>query len=93
MKKAGILMLTLVLVAAMFSGCRRRNDGTTNTTMIPSTPGTTQTTTRATMPSTTMTRPETTGVIPDATDLLPDSTDGTGVTGSDMGRGRMGPRY
>lgn len=92
MKKAGILMLTLVLVAAMFSGCRRRTDESTNTTMAPTTT-TTQTTTRATMPSTTMTRPATTGVIPDATDLLPDGTSGTGATGSDMGRGRMGPRY
>ena len=90
MRKAGIIMLTLVLVVAMFSGCRRRTDGTTNTTMAPTT---TQTTNKATMPTTTMTRPATTGVIPDATDLLPDSTDGTGTTGSDMGRGRMGPRY
>lgn len=90
MKKAGILMLTLVLVTAMFSGCRRRNDGTTNTTVKPTTTVTTQTTTKATLPSTTMTRPSATGVIPDATDLLPDAT---GTTGSDMGRGRMGPRY
>lgn len=88
MKKAGIVILTLILVAAMFSGCRRRPQETTNTTMTPTTTATTQTTTRATMPQTTVTHPSTTDSIPDTTELLPDGTAGT-----DMGRGRMGPRY
>lgn len=86
MKKAGILIMTMLLVAAMFTGCRRRNPDTTNTTVKPTT-GTTATT-KAPKPSTTAPAPSATGVIPDATDLMPDTTKGT-----DMGRGRMGPRY
>ena len=82
MKKAGILILTVLLVAAMCSGCRRTPD-TTNTTMTPGT----STTTKATSPSTTKT-PKATGVIPDATDLMPDATNGTILP-----RGQRGPRY
>lgn len=84
MKKAGILILTLLLVAAMFSGCRRSPD-TTNTTVAPTT---TSTTTKATRPSTTAGTKPSSGVIPDATDMMPQPTDGTGVT-----RGHRGPRY
>ena len=83
MKKAGILILTLLLVVAMFSGCRRRSPDTTNTTMTPGT----SSTTKATTPSTTK-APKATGVIPDATDLLPDTTEG-----SMMPRGHGGPNY
>ena len=79
MKKAGILILTVLLVAAMCSGCRRTPD----TTMTPGT----SSTTKATTPSTTKT-PKATGVIPDATDLMPDATNGTILP-----RGQRGPRY
>lgn len=85
MKRAGILIFTLLLVAAMFTGCRRRSPETTNSTAAPTT---THSTTRATVPSSTTTVPKTTGVIPDATDLMPDATNGT-----DMSRGHRGPRY
>lgn len=88
MKKAGILMLALLLVAAMFTGCRRREPNTTNSTHSTVTPTSTHSTSRATVPSTSgHTRPST-GIIPDATDLMPDTTDGT-----DMTRAHRGPRY
>ncbi len=82
MKKAGILIFTLLLVTAMFSGCRRSPD-TTNTTAAP----TTSTTTKATRPTTGTTKPSS-GVIPDATDMMPQPTNGT-----DAGRRHRGPRY
>ena len=84
MKKTAIVVLALVLVIAMFSGCRRRNDQTTGTTAEP----TTTNTTRATLPQTTGSLPGSTGVIPGATDIMPDMTDGT-----DMTRSHRGPRY
>lgn len=84
MKKTGIAVLVLVLVIAMFSGCRRRNDGTTGTTAAP----TTTNTTRATTPHTSGTMPSSSGILPEATDLLPDMTNGT-----DMTRSHRGPRY
>lgn len=88
MSKAGILILTLLLVAAMFTGCRRRSPDTTNSTGTTTATTSTQSTTRATVPSTAGNTKPSTGVIPDATDLMPQPTDGT-----DMTRGHRGPRY
>ena len=85
MSKAGILILTLLLVVAMFSGCRNRMPDTTNTT---GTTGSTQTTTKATTPSTIPSTKPSTGVTPDTTGVMPLPTDGTTMT-----RGHRGPRY
>lgn len=87
MKKAGIFTLTVILIIAMFSGCRRQTPDTTVTT----TTKTTQTTTKATTPSSSTKAPSTTGVIPDATDLMPSGTDAT--SGTEMPRRHAGPRY
>ena len=84
MQKTGIFVLMIVLVAAMFCGCRRQPD-TTNATTVPAT---THSTGKATVPSTAGNTKPSTGVIPDGTTMLPQPTDGT-----DMGRGRMIPRY
>lgn len=84
MRKAGILILTLVLVSAMFCGCRRQPD-TTNTTTAP---GTTQSTGKVTTPGTTGSTKPSTGMIPDGTTVMPQPTDGSQAT-----RGHRGPRY
>ena len=88
MSKAGILILTLLLVAAMFTGCRRGESNTTNSTT--STSGTTGThaTTKPTVPSTAATSQPSTGVIPDATDLMPQPSSST-----KMPRGQGTPRF
>lgn len=83
MKKAGILILTLILIAAMFSGCRRQTPDTTMTTGNTTTPATTSSAAPTTMPHTTT-------VIPNITEATP-GNDATG--GTDMGRGRTAPRY
>lgn len=88
MKKAGIFTLSMILILAMFTGCRRQTPDTTVTTTG------NQTTTKATTPSTgkaPTTTPSSTGVIPNPTDMLPSGTDAT--SGSEMTRGHRGPRY
>ncbi len=91
MRKAGILMFTVLLVAAMFTGCRNTGTDTTTSTATkattPSTSSGTQATIRPTVPSTTTGTKPSSGVIPDATDVVPTPS------GTDIGRGRMGPRY
>lgn len=90
MKKAGIFTLTVILLVAMFTGCRRQTPDTTVTT----TSKTTQTTTKATVPPTTTTAaPSSTGVIPQPTELLPSGTDTTAASGTTMPRRHGGPRY
>ena len=84
MKKAGILIFTLLLVTAMFSGCRRNPD-TTNTTAAPTT---TSTTSKATRPSTPGNTKPSSGVIPDPSNMMPQPTEGSNAT-----RGHRGPRY
>ena len=67
MKKAGILIITLILVAAMFTGCRR---GTTDTTGS-SAPATTSSTAKPTTPKTTGTTKPSSGVIPGPSGMMP----------------------
>ena len=67
MKKAGILIIALILVAAMFSGCRRGATDTTGTTAP-----TTATTAKPTTPKTTGTTKPSKGVIPGPGDWMPD---------------------
>ena len=67
MKRAGILIIALILVAAMFSGCRRGTTDTTGTT----TP-TTATTAKPTTPKTTGTTKPSKGLIPSPDDMMPE---------------------
>jgi hypothetical protein len=67
MKKAGILIVALILVAAMFSGCRRGTTDTTGTTAP-----TTTTTAKPTTPKTTGTTKPSSGVIPNPGDMIPE---------------------
>jgi len=92
MKKFTLLALTFVLIAALFTGCRRNPEttGSTATSSTSTAPATKPTTKPTTKPAET-TRPDGTGVLPDATDLMPDMTDGT--TGTGTPRGHRGPRY
>lgn len=83
MKKTGILILTLILIAAMFSGCRRQTTETTGTPATTIRPTTTQTTILPTVPSTTT-------VLPSGTQATSPSD---ATTATDMGRGRPSPRY
>lgn len=86
MKKFSVIALTIVLVAALFAGCRR-NTETTGSTPAPGTTTTAPTTKPVTKPAET-TRPDGTGVLPDATDLMP-----SGTSAPDMSRSHRGPRY
>lgn len=86
MKKFSVIALTIVLVAALFAGCRR-NTETTGSTPAPGTTTTAPTTKPATKPAET-TRPDGTGILPDATDLMP-----SGTSAPDMSRSHRGPRY
>lgn len=86
MKKAGIFTLSVILIVAMFAGCRRQTPDTTVTTTTK-----TQTTTKTTAPTTKTTAPTTTGSMPEPTDLLPSGTDTTSDT--QMPRQHRGPRY
>ncbi len=90
MKKAGIFTLTLILIMAMFSGCRGQSTDTTMTTGSGTTNSTakaTQTTTRATLPAPVITQPSSSESKP----MAPSGTDSTG--GTEMPRMYPGPRY
>lgn len=88
MKKAGIFTLTVILIMAMFSGCRGQSTDTTMTTgTTNSTAKPTQTTTRATLPAPVITQPSSTNSKP----LAPSGTDATG--GPELPRMYPGPRY
>ena len=96
MKLFQITAIMLVLVAALMTGCRNRND-----TTVPSTrPSTTATTApRQTTPSTaptTMPMPMPSVTVPQGTDTSP-ATNGTdGVldpSNGNMGKGTVAPRY
>lgn len=90
MKKAGIFTLTLILIMAMFSGCRGQSTDTTMTTDTGTTNSTTkatQSTTRATLPAPVITQPSSSVSKP----TLPNGTDATGNT--EMPRMYPGPRY
>ena len=90
MKKFSVIALTIVLVAALFAGCRR-NTETTGSTPAPGTTTTAPTAAPTTKPATKpaeTTRPDGTGVLPDATDLMP-----SGTSAPDMSRSHRGPRY
>ena len=86
MKKAGILALTLILIAAMFSGCRRQHPSTTSSSSTKTTTSTNSTTGTTGKPQSTtrVTTPPSSGILPDMTD---------GTSGTDMSRGRTVPRY
>lgn len=86
MKKTGILIIALLLIA-MLTGCRRNPD-TTNSTNGSAAPSSTQTTARATTPSTAGNTKPSTGVIPGPSDVMPQPSDGTS-----MPSGNRGPRY
>lgn len=81
MKKAGIFFITLILVAAMATGCRR---GTTNTTGT-STPATSSTA-KVTTPKTTGTTKPSAGIIPSPSDVVPHPSGSTAT-----GRGHRSP--
>ena len=96
MKKAGIFTLTVILIMAMFSGCRGQSSDTTMTTgatnstssgTTNSTAKATQTTTRATLPAPVITQPSSSESKP----MAPSGTDSTG--GTEMPRMYPGPRY
>lgn len=92
MKKAGIFTLTLILIMAMFSGCRGQNSDTTMTTGTTNTTNTTratQTTTKATLPAPVVTSPSSTGAT--SMPLQPGGTDAS--SSSQMPRRQPGPRY
>ena len=90
MKKAGIFTLTVILIMAMFSGCRGQSSDTTMTTgATNSTTKTTQATTKATLPAPVITSPSTTGAT--SMPLQPGGTDGG--EGSQMPRRHAGPHY
>lgn len=74
MKKAGIFIFTLILVAAMFTGCRR---GTTDTTGTGTAAPTTTTTAKPTTPKTTGTTKPSSGVVPSPSDMMPDPSGST----------------
>lgn len=92
MKKFTVLAIAVLLVATLFTGCRRNPDttGSTATTTNPTvtTAPVTKPTEKPTTKPAETTRPDGTGVLPDATDLVPDMT-----TGTSAARGSMGPRY
>lgn len=86
MKKASLIALTIFMVAALFTGCRRAQPDTTAPSTAP------KTTTAAPAP-TTVARPKPSMTLPSPTDLMPSGTGHTGpADGGQMGRGRMGPR-
>lgn len=89
MKKAGIFTLTLILIMAMFSGCRSQGTDTTMTTGsgTNTTTKATQATTKATLPQPVITQPSSTVSKP----TMPSSTDATG--NRQMPRQYAGPRY
>lgn len=84
MKKTGILFITLMLLAAMLTGCRSNPD-TTNTTSTPAATSGTQSTTKATTPSTADNTKPSTGVIPSPSDMMPQPSDGTSLPGTNRG--------
>lgn len=93
MKKAGIFTLTLILIMAMFSGCRGQSTDTTTSTdtgtgTTASTAKPTQATTRATLPPPVITEPSTSTA---SKPMAPSGTDATG--GTEMPRMYPGPRY
>lgn len=83
MKTAGMIALSILMVATLFAGCRKQYPDTTNTTV----PGTTHSTTQAPRPSVA----PTTKPVPPTTQRLPSDTGAT--SGTDMSRGRTMPRY
>lgn len=92
MKKTTMIVLTMALIAALFTGCRRPQPATTGSTAGSTPAATTVAPTTTAAPSTTTTvRPEPSMTLPDATDILPSGTSGA-TEGNDMTRGRMGPR-
>lgn len=89
MKKAGIFTLTLILIMAMFSGCRGQSTDTTMTTVTTtSTTKSTQATTKATLPPPVITEPSTSTA---SKPMTPSGTEATG--GTEMPRMYPGPRY
>lgn len=86
MKKTSLIVLTVALIAALFTGCRRPVPGTTGST-APATKAPTVTT-----PTTTAKRPDPIVTVPEPSDLQPEDPNGPS-NGNDMGRGRMGPRF
>ena len=98
MKIIHITAIAMILVAALMTGCRNRND-TTMPSTNPSTVATTapRQTTPSTMPSTAPgTVPMPSVTIPQGTDTTP-ATNGTdGIldpSNGDMARRHAGPRY
>lgn len=92
MKKAGIFTLTVILIMAMFSGCRGQSTDTTMTTGASGSSTTTkatQTTTKATLPAPVITQPSSTAASSKPTQ--PSGSDATG--GTEMPRRHAGPRY
>lgn len=89
MKRAGIFTLTLILIMAMFSGCRGQDSDTTMTTGTTNTTRATQTTTKATLPAPVVTSPSSTGAT--SMPLQPGGTDAS--SSSQMPRRQPGPRY
>ena len=89
MKKLWTLALTLVLTAALFTGCGCTNSNKGNattptslpTTMptMPSTAPSTVPTTQATVPTTEETSPSGNGMLEDETGTAPDATESTSV--------------
>ncbi|MBQ8834699.1 MAG: hypothetical protein IJ001_07230 [Oscillospiraceae bacterium] len=96
MKKISILALTLVLTAAMFTGCGCRNSKPMDTvpTTRPATVPTTEATRETTVPTTHATEPYTDATIDNGNGpLSTDNTDTTNATenGGTAGRSRRMP--
>lgn len=93
MKRSVIIILTLVLTAAVSSGCRRKNmQPTTPATVRPTTEATTAPTTAATTAPTTM--PTTVPTAPTERETIEGGIEDTSEpTGGDQGKARrMMPR-
>ncbi len=82
MKKKNLIILMLILIAALFVGCRRTTPDTTGTGSAP----------QSTSPGTSNKRHEPVVTIPSPSDMMPDGTHGP-ARGKDMGRRRLGPRF
>ncbi len=93
MRKYACAALCCLMVATLFTGCRRRpveeTVGPTVTTHITETTRHTEPATRHTQPSTHHTEPSMTTTATEATSMLPGTTDVPGSTGRSRG---MAPR-
>lgn len=98
MKKTSLIALTIILIAALFTGCRRPQPDTTGSKgSTPAATTTTPASSSTVRPGVTTPSQNTSGTpgssTPESTGVLPDLTMPSGSSGGDMTRGRRGPRF